>query len=174
MSLRGGSPVTRGRAIALAFTLATSGAYAQDMASSTLAGGVADLERCLADTPDNPHSCAGRLANRCQEAPDGGTTIGIVACLSQESDLWDQLLNTRYEATMRATREEADEIGRDGPDAVASLRDAQRKWIGYRDAECGRLHDRWSGSTIRSIVHASCVLEQTAARAIDLAPDAER
>jgi len=53
------------------------------------------------------------------------TTQGMVECYGTAYDAWDAALNEVY-AALRATLT---------PDEAAALRDAQRAWIAFRDAE---------------------------------------
>lgn len=137
---------------------------------------MADLNRCLAKAGDNPRSCIGTLSNECQITPDGSTTPGIVACEQRETELWDQLLNERYKAAMAATKERESDIQSFGgkPNAIASLREAQRKWVAFRDAECQRVFEYYAVGTIRGPAFAGCQLRRTAERAIDFAPENSR
>ena len=53
------------------------------------------------------------------------TTQGMVACYGTANEAWDAALNEVY-ASLRETLT---------PDEAAALRDAQRAWIAFRDAE---------------------------------------
>lgn len=89
----------------------------------------------------------------CGDAPD---TVAIVACLDTKAKAWDRRLNTAYGALQR--RIEAGQ--RD------TLRDAQRSWIQYRDANC-RFYGSQSGS-IRQIQAAECARAMTQERTLEL------
>jgi uncharacterized protein YecT (DUF1311 family) len=106
--------------------------------------------------------CAGEAANQCQSLPGGSTTIGITECIGAETAVWDRFLNTQYQVA----REHLFAVG--GEDLQISLRDAQRAWIAFRDAECALQYDRYAGGTIRSVVYASCMMTMTATRAVAL------
>lgn len=70
----------------------------------------------------------------CLAAPAAETTAGQQDCLTRAYDAWDRELNKAYgELMRRAGREEA---GR--------LREAQRRWIAYRDGERAYLDLRYS------------------------------
>lgn len=122
----------------------------------------------LSGTPEEPAShtdCIGAASNPCMENQEGGsTTIGMTECMGRETAWWDSQLNVHYASLKESL----------GPDLFASLRDAQRAWIAYRDASCGFEYDLWSEGTIRSIVFASCMLDQTARRATALEGYANR
>jgi uncharacterized protein YecT (DUF1311 family) len=61
----------------------------------------------------------------CLAAPDGQTTAGMVACFGDAYAAWDKALNQAY-ARLRSSLDQ---------EAFAKLRDAQRAWLVYRDAE---------------------------------------
>lgn len=106
-------------------------------------------------------ACLGEAAAACQTAPGNGSTLGIAQCIQSETDVWDALLNEQYQAR-RA------ELAAQDPGLPDQLRDAQRAWIAYRDAECGLRFALWSGGTIRMIIGSNCLLTETAERALEL------
>ncbi len=116
----------------------------------------------------NP-DCIGEAANLCQAAPGGSTTLGIASCLSAEAAAWDAILNEEYQAR-QAEFQAHDPIGSAATVQELSdgLRDAQRTWIAFRDADCNLRYKLFQGGSIRSIVGASCHLRKTAQRAIEL------
>ena len=112
--------------------------------------------------------CLGQAAGQCQDLPDGSTTIGIAQCIQAETAEWDAILNEEYKAT-QAVNAEADAAGYSTVmDRTDALRDAQRAWIAFRDADCAARYAMWQDGTIRTIVGANCHLTMTAGRAIEL------
>lgn len=73
------------------------------------------------DTPD-PIDAA---LDECLAAPAGETTQGMVECAGAAYQSWDEALNEVYGELMDTLDETQ----------AASLRDAQRKWIAFRDAD---------------------------------------
>ncbi|AEQ52865.1 lysozyme inhibitor LprI family protein [Pelagibacterium halotolerans] len=138
-------------------------ATAQDTVTFTTAD--ADLMTvCLADlaeaeSPEAVHrqtDCIGAASNVCMDTEEGGySTVGMVECTARETDWWDSQLNASY-TTLGETLD---------ADLFATLQDAQRTWIAYRDQSCGFEYDFWGDGSMRSIAHASCMLEETARRA---------
>mgnify|MGYP002622176764 CR=1 FL=1 len=117
--------------------------------------------------------CIGTAANACMEETEGGyTTPGMAGCLDAEREYWDGELNAAYgELRARAQQFDADppiEGLPPRPSSVDALRDMQRAWIAFRDAECGFRYTYWREGTIRSLFFGSCMLDLTARRAIDL------
>ena len=106
--------------------------------------------------------CLGEAARQCQ-AQGNDTTIGISQCIQAETVVWDALLNETYGEVRRIFTAQ-------DPSLATALRDAQRAWIAYRDAECGLEYARWIGGTIRTIVAANCQMTETAERALEQVP----
>ena len=103
-------------------------------------------------------TCIGQAANACQSDPGGSSTIGITQCNQREASWWDGYLNDSY-ADLQANLD---------PTAFASLKKAQRAWIAFRDADCSFQYARWGDGSMRNIAHSSCMLQQTAQRALSL------
>ncbi|WP_217645967.1 lysozyme inhibitor LprI family protein [Poseidonocella pacifica] len=80
-------------------------------------------------------------------------------CAGAEFEAADADLN----AVWRVVKPRMDEIG-----AGASLLDAQRKWIAFRDAACASEADVYSGGSIAPLVAASCLARLTTRRTQDL------
>jgi uncharacterized protein YecT (DUF1311 family) len=132
--------------------------------AQTLAVDDQTVQMCFSGAPigDVRPDCLGAASNACQGQPGGATTIGITECIGEETDAWDGILNAQYSKV----RTHFAEIG--GDSLTTSLRDAQRAWIAFRDAECALQYDRWGGGSIRSIAYADCKMTMTASRAIEL------
>ncbi|TBN43883.1 DUF1311 domain-containing protein [Paracoccus subflavus] len=120
------------------------------------------VEACVADTPagDLAPGCIGAAAKQCQQAPGGDTTIGISRCVMGEHAAWDAALNREYQAARAHYAEDQT--------AADRLRDAQRAWIAWRDAECAFQYARYGGGSMRTIAAANCQMSMTAMRALEL------
>lgn len=131
----------------------------------------ASVTACHDATPigETSPACLGAAANACQLLDGGGTTLGITECIIAEKVAWDDLLNTNYQALRDLFRGQ-EAIGQDlsGEELNLRLRDAQRAWIAFRDADCSFRYDMYRGGTIRNIVGANCSLVMTAQRALEL------
>jgi uncharacterized protein YecT (DUF1311 family) len=86
-----------------------------------------------------------------------GTTVAIQDCIRQELERQDRKLNEAYKALMSSTPAQR----------RMQLRDAQRKWIAFRDADCKYYFDPQGGSAAR-LASNECVLTLTADRAREL------
>jgi uncharacterized protein YecT (DUF1311 family) len=89
-----------------------------------------------------------------------GVTVSMRECISEEHARQDTLLNEAYRDLMR----------RLGTEGQTDLRNAQRAWIAFREAECAY---RGSGETgtIGPVIIDSCWLGFTTERAATLRRD---
>lgn len=121
--------------------------------------------------------CVGEAASLCMELEDGGhTTLGTMNCLLKERDVWDELLNEAYgEARFAAESLDKDDLEYFPEFAVrkTQLRDAQRAWITYRDANCLMEYGLWGSGSMRQIAGADCHMRMTAQRTFELRTYAE-
>ena len=131
------------------------------------------LESCLTAPAagSDARDCIGVIATQCMAAPEGQTTVGMMQCALAEAEAWDVLLN-RYYRQARALARDMDAGDRaDFPEfavRAATLLDAQRAWISFRDANCTAQYAQWGAGTMRQIIGADCQLEMTALRTISL------
>jgi uncharacterized protein YecT (DUF1311 family) len=86
-----------------------------------------------------------------------GSTYDMVECLKGKTAQWDKRLNKAYQQALKdaATPEQADK-----------LREAQRLWVAYRDANC-QYYDAGEG-TIARIDAGECMRSMTEDRAKEL------
>ena len=87
---------------------------------------------------------------------DKNSTMEIVECIAAKTKVLDARLNTAYAALQRII-----EPGQRDP-----LRNAQRLWIQFRDANCG-FYGAQQG-TIRQVQAAECLRAMTQDRAAEL------
>lgn len=138
---------------------------------------VRTLERLRACYDPAP-TAAGRLAcmhtvsETCQAEEEGGySTMGMAMCNQAETEAWDVLLNEEYKETRAwsAALDEDEQASFPNLDSRAdTLRDAQRAWIAYRDAECRNEYANWGAGSMRHIVGTACYLDMTAKRTVEL------
>ena len=109
---------------------------------------------------------------------DGGeTTLGMSMCMADEVELWDGILNAEYRETMDfAKAMDAGEVEYfpEYAKRAEALRDAQRAWIAFRDAECALAYAEWGSGSMRHIAGSECVMRMTAERALELRAMRER
>jgi uncharacterized protein YecT (DUF1311 family) len=87
----------------------------------------------------------------------GGVTPAMQDCIAEELERQDRRLNTTYQTLMGSVSEKR----------RTQLRDAQRKWIAFRDANCRFYFDPDGGSAAR-LASNECVVTLTARRAEEL------
>ena len=132
------------------------------------------LTQCYAaaGTTEAKAECIGILSQNCMGREEGGeTTLGMTQCLSSETEVWDVFLNDEYRQTMawaKAMDTDEAEVFPEFANRAKSLRDAQRAWLVFRDAECGLDYAIFGSGSMRQIVGASCFMRMTAERTIDL------
>lgn len=157
--------------LAACFAIWASGLAAQGAGAPLDAGLVEACHQSYNDRAEEV-GCIGDAANLCQgvqtEAFNGGTTLGITACLAAETEAWDVILNRNYKVIMREMKAMDAASGGAGLSRAEALRAAQRAWIAFRDAECRRLFAEYQDGSIRSVVAAGCMLDLTAKRALEL------
>ncbi len=107
---------------------------------------------------DIEHGCVGIVAQPCLDKPQNQTTHGMAGCVRREDLIWDSLLNDWYGMAGKAL-----------PKALRNeLRKVQRAWIKWRDIKCGFERAKFEGGTMGIPISASCVMETTARRALEL------
>ena len=84
------------------------------------------------------------------------STVAMVLCQDAMHRYWDTRLNAAYK----------DVIGRATGAMKKDLRDAQRKWVAYRDARCG-IYRHFEGSMWRPVA-VGCHADMTRRRVADL------
>lgn len=99
----------------------------------------------------------GKSYDLCMDNSNGVTTR-MIECISTEHQRQDGLLNQNYQKRMADLSN----------DRKTKLRDVQRKWIAYRDANCQFYADPDGGSLAR-VEANTCLMRMTAARAEELA-----
>ena len=132
------------------------------------------LDQCYeeANRDDAKIQCVGTISRACMGEEEGGeTTRGMSTCLHSETVVWDEFLNREYALSMNwaKTADEDDKpIFPEFANRAKSLRDAQRAWIAFRDAECGFEYAIWGAGSMRHISGADCLLQMTADRTVAL------
>jgi uncharacterized protein YecT (DUF1311 family) len=71
---------------------------------------------------------------QCLDQPDGQSTMGMIACADQAYESWDKELNAAYAALLDGMEK----------DSAAALKDSQRKWVAWRDAEFAFQGGAWT------------------------------
>lgn len=161
--------------IVLALILTASAAQAEPQpAVAELMHYMEGLPACLNGAEDvtAAQGCVGQFANQCMEREEGGySTVGMMFCTLAENEAWDRLLNAEYQKAMEAARDMDAEEAEHFPEFAARaewLREAQRAWIPFRDAECAFAYAQWGSGSMRQTAGAACLLDMTSERTIEL------
>ena len=97
------------------------------------------------------------------------STPEINFCFEQELEREDAALNRAYQAAMKETQHNDFMSAADRKNWANALRDAQRKWIAFRDADCRDLTGyEWFGGTGASGAALICLIDKTKARTKEL------
>jgi uncharacterized protein YecT (DUF1311 family) len=94
----------------------------------------------------------GDSAQKC----DGSSTVQIIECLKAHTAEADKRLNKVFETAIKAST----------PQQVEKLREAERLWISFRDADC--LFFSLGEGTVSGVAAAQCLLNLTEARTREL------
>ena len=100
-------------------------------------------------------SMAGALAQE-PDCDDPQTQLDMTQCAGRDYEAADKALNTQYDAVRKRYSH--------NEDARTLLRDAQREWIRFRDAQCDLATLAVRGGSIEPMIRAQCLQELTEAR----------
>ncbi|WP_230969234.1 lysozyme inhibitor LprI family protein [Nitrogeniibacter aestuarii] len=92
------------------------------------------------------------------------------ACARQQLDAADARLNEAYTA-LKAALPAENTPGVAGPSPRLALRDAQRAWITFRDADCAAQAQLYAGGSIVTLIHLGCLQQRTEQRTRELQRD---
>jgi len=95
-------------------------------------------------------------------------TLEINACAEAQFDAQDKRLNEAYRTLLNALPDTNDP-GISGDSPRRMLIKAQRKWLEFRDADCGAKYQLYAGGTIRNWTQLNCLRERTEQRVKELA-----
>jgi uncharacterized protein YecT (DUF1311 family) len=84
--------------------------------------------------------------------------MDLNVCADNEYHVWDKKLNEAY----RTAASQEDAHGRD------LLKQSERAWIAYRDAECAHQANASEGGSIQPMEYSNCLTEKTKARIKEL------
>lgn len=129
------------------------------------------LRGCLGVAePDDSDRCMDAYSRQCaKDLPGVGGTVTLSACAAAETKGWDRLLNENHADLVVLSKRRA--AGKDeaivSPPLEVMLRDAQRAWNAFRDADCRHEHAIWGEGSQRQLAGAVCLLERTARRTLE-------
>ena len=136
-------------------------------------------EACVTDVLTNSTNrssyavleCPGRSARICMTQPGNDNTLGMIECLSIESDYWEQRMAVAL-SKQRAAAEQGDNekplFRSNIPSQVESLEAMQKAWEQFRNAACLYEQALWLGGTGSGPATVSCHLHETARQTLKL------
>lgn len=128
------------------------------MMSRAALGLLAALLPAAAAAQPNPIDCA-----------NATSTVEMNYCAEQEFDKADQALNTAYQRVIAAIAKSESDAPYDPKSWEAALRQSQRAWVAFREAECkGLVPMEWGGGTGTTQAVLICMTRLTKARTEDL------
>jgi len=117
-------------------------------------------------TPYQDHNC-----------DDPQNQADMNACAAIDFEAADAELNAAWAEAIAGAREMDAEINRefdDGPTSEAVLREAQRAWIIFRDAQCTYEGHEARGGSMESMIYNGCRAQLTRERTAQLRPPPEQ
>ena len=102
------------------------------------------------------------------------TQIEMNACAAIDFDRADTELNAEYRRTIAWARDadrEERAAGDDRPGDEATLREAQRAWIAFRDAQCRLEGYEARGGSMEPMLYEGCRARLTRERILQLRPE---
>ncbi|MEQ1652787.1 MAG: lysozyme inhibitor LprI family protein [Hyphomicrobium sp.] len=97
------------------------------------------------------------------------STVEMNACGEQSFEKADAALNAIYKKALAAIPEMATEAPYDAKSWEKALRESQRAWVAFRDAECnGHVPMPWTGGTGATSEVYGCMTDKTEARTKEL------
>ena len=97
-----------------------------------------------------------------QDESCDGNTYETAVCLVRVLKRVDAELNTVYQTALKVAKDPYT------PADVQNLKDAERKWIAYRDAACKAERGLWGTGTGGPATHSICLIRITELRIADL------
>ena len=148
---------------ALAAVAAATPSAAQTQSPELLSGPekiVADIQACIGrigDPGEHPELCMGLHVNPCVAENAEPTPAQETLCIEQETVAWERIVTAEYAQLLARLDEEE----------WNALRDAQRKWGTFVDADCA-FPLVFEESALGPPWAADCRLQHTARRATEL------
>ena len=89
-------------------------------------------------------------------------------CTTYDTSLCLAKIHASVEKDLNQTYSEALHQLADSPDDIANLKDAERKWIQFRDAACKSEYALWGGGSGGPNARTTCLIRLTRVRTADI------
>ena len=158
----GKGPGLAASGLGLAVALGIFGAVPQEASAQDIVFSTWQTEHCF-ENGGWEEECVGASARVCMEnTPGGDSTYGMSGCLNAEWQYWDGRLNAAYRGAMARARAFDVDNGGFGASVEDAMRQMQRAWIPFRDAQCDYEMSTWGGGTGGGPAVAECLMYATA------------
>ena len=120
-----------------------------------------DIEECI--SVNQPKTEVQEIIENLKKktpACKGISTLDMEECASIEEKVYDEILNKEYKEAMNGLKVQK---------IKNNLKDAQRKWIAYRDAKCIAEHPLPMYNNTETLGHSYCLINTIKQRAEELA-----
>ena len=116
---------------------------------------------------------AAGTAHAATDCKDPQSNIEMKICAEQDWKKADAELNVAYDKAVAAAREsyrstKTNPGYENMPDSEAMLRDAQRAWVTFRDANCKYQYQVYYGGSHAGLAHLLCMADMTKSRRDEL------
>jgi uncharacterized protein YecT (DUF1311 family) len=146
--------------IGLLSVMPVGGVLAQSAQSATLTPSPTQLSafKACVETAIKANArllCETPVFYQCIQAyPSPDSTLAISECTMVVNAAWDHMLNAIYAAT----------LAEQSPASRIAIRNAQRRWITSRKADCDAVYQVNIGGSIRTVVFTDCMANATRTR----------
>ena len=119
------------------------------------------IEACIEKAQRNSQharACIGEATSVCETLREMANQAGVKDCMKREAAYWDEMLNDRYQQLMTNFSKRN----------AKKLKAMQRSWIAWRKEKCELSYMLYEGGTMAGVMAASCFMETTGIRALEL------
>jgi uncharacterized protein YecT (DUF1311 family) len=103
------------------------------------------------------------------DCANASSTVELNFCAEKELDKADAALNETYKKVLAFIAKSGSDTPYDSKSWEDALRESQRAWVAFRDADCkGLIPMSWSGGTGTSGAVLGCLTEKTKLRTTEL------
>jgi uncharacterized protein YecT (DUF1311 family) len=103
------------------------------------------------------------------DCPKASTTVELNFCAEKELDQADAALNAVYKKVLAYIAKNGSDKPYDSKSWEDALRESQRAWVAFRDADCkGLIPMSWTGGTGATGAVLGCLTEKTKVRTTEL------
>jgi uncharacterized protein YecT (DUF1311 family) len=98
------------------------------------------------------------------------TTYEMNVCSNRDSEKANTILKDYLAKAIEKYSQEIEQSGEDNS-GIQLLEKSQVAWLDYRKTYCSAIYEKWSGGTMRGVMHNSCMLDMTKRRTLEIWED---